>query len=306
MRLPRRLRSQQGQKALVDGISFELPVQSRHSPALMAAFPADYERAAALLPGRELHPIRFRGKAILLVAVIDYRQTPIGAYIEYSIGLGCTFGRKRVPLALAALFRRRHGLGQYVIDLPVSSEVSVKGGKGIWGMPKHQANLDFEVTDSSVRSRYDKDGRMVAEIEITRPSTTGFPIGASAANWCAFRGMLMKSTIYFQGRGGFHLFGRANARLTLGDSPRADVLRGLEIGTDAMFTAYFPETSGTLDDHFENWFLTGESLPVAETEGFDSVIDLGLSEDWLPPPGRSAPPAGTQGGADEPAGAGRP
>lgn len=285
MRLPKRLQRQQGQKALVDGIPFDLPVQSQRSPALMAAFPVNYERAAALMPGKELHPIRFRGKALLMIAVVDYRETPIGAYIEYSVGLGCTFGRKRAPLPLALLFRGRYGLGQYVIDLPVSSEVSVKGGKGIWGMPKHQANLDFEITDESVRSRYDKDGSMVMEIEIARPSATRFPIGASAANWCAFRGMLMKSTIYFRGRGGFRLFSKAEARLTLGDSPRADALRDLEIGEKPMFTAFFPETNGTLDDHFESWFLTGDSLPVAETEGFDSVIDLGLSEEWLPPPG---------------------
>ena len=37
----------------------------------------------------------------------------------------------------------KYGTGQYVFDLPVCSEISVKGGKGIWGMPKHQANLDF-------------------------------------------------------------------------------------------------------------------------------------------------------------------
>lgn len=285
MRIPKRLQRQQGQKALVDGIPFDLPVQSQRSPALMAAFPVNYERAAALLPGKELHPVRFRGKAILMVAVVDYRETPIGAYIEYSVGLACTFGPRRPPLLLALLRRNHYGLGQYVIDLPVSSEVSVKGGKGIWGMPKHQANLDFEITDESVRSRYDKDGRMVMEIEIARPSSTRFPIGAAAANWCAFRGMLMKSSIYFRGRGGFRLFGKADARLTLGDSPRADVLRDLDIGEKPMFTAFFPETNGTLDDHFECWFLTGDSLPVAETEGFDSVIDLGLSEEWLPPPG---------------------
>ena len=57
MRLPQRLQRQLGQKALVDGIPFDLPVQSRNSPALMAAFPANYDRARALLPGRELHPI---------------------------------------------------------------------------------------------------------------------------------------------------------------------------------------------------------------------------------------------------------
>ena len=34
---------------------------------------------------------------------------------------------------------RTSAVGQYVWDLPVSTEISVKGGKGIWGTPKHQA-----------------------------------------------------------------------------------------------------------------------------------------------------------------------
>jgi hypothetical protein len=41
------------------------------------------------------------------------------------------------------------GTGQYIPDLPVSSEISVKGGKGIWGMPKHKSNLDFKITDTA-------------------------------------------------------------------------------------------------------------------------------------------------------------
>src|SRR5690606_11800449 len=118
--------------------------------------------------------------------------------------------------------------------------------------------------------------------------------------WCAFRGMLMKSTIYFKGRGGFCLFSKAEARLTLGSSPRADALKALEIGDKPFFTAYFPDTSGTLDDHFESWFLTGQQLPVAPTEGLDSVIDLGLSEAWLPPPGSTGGAADAGGGAKSP------
>ena len=43
----------------------------------------------------------------------------------------------------------------------MSTEVSVKGGKGIWGMPKHQASLDFVVNDDAVSSHYDVDGQLV-------------------------------------------------------------------------------------------------------------------------------------------------
>ena len=285
MLIPQRLKRQAGRYSLVDGVPFRLPVASQRSPALMAAFPIDADRAAELLPGNELHPLRWGGRGVLLVTVIDYRHTNIGRYVEYSIGIACTRGARRWPLPLAALFARWSGMGQYVLDLPVSSEVSVKGGKGIWGMPKHQANLDFEIGDRSVRSRYDLDGQMVVEVEVERPRFERFPVRASAVNWCAFRGMLMKSDIYVKARAGFSLFKQGSARITLGDHPRADALRRLDIGPRPIMSAYMPESDGTLDDHIECWFLSFDQPPASAPEGMESVVDLGLSEDWLPPPG---------------------
>ncbi|CAN5709131.1 MAG: acetoacetate decarboxylase family protein [Gemmatimonadetes bacterium] len=285
MAAPRRLKRQEGRHALVDGIPFTLPVGSRRSPALMAAFPINADRARELLPGNELHPLRWGKMGFLLVTVIDYRETNIGKYIEYSIGIACTHGRRPVSLPLAALFQKRTGLGQYVVDLPVSSEVSVKGGKGIWGMPKHQANLDFIIGDRTVSSRYDLDGQMVMKVEIERPTKSWLPVNAGAVNFCQFRGMLMKSYIYFKGHLGFSLLKKGAARITLGDHPRAEPLRRLQIGGNPLFTGFFPETAGVLDDHFEGWFLHYERPPTQQPEGFESVIDLGLGEEWLPPPG---------------------
>lgn len=285
MLIPQRLKRQAGRYSLVDGVPFRLPVASQESPALMAAFPVDADRAAELLPGNELHVLRWGGRAVLLVAVIDYRHTNIGRYVEYSIGIACTRGARPWPLPLAALFGRWSGMGQYVIDLPVSSEISVKGGKGIWGMPKHQANLDFVIGEKTVSSRYDLDGQMVVKVEVERPKREGFPVRASAVNWCAFRGMLMKSDIYVRAKAGFHLFKEGSARLVLGDHPRAEVLRRLDIGSRPLFAAYMPESNGTLDDHIECWFLSHDQPPASAPEGMESVIDLGLSEAWLPPPG---------------------
>jgi hypothetical protein len=118
----------------------------------------------------------------------------------------------------------------------------------------------------------------------------------SAVNYCAFRGLLMKSYIYFKGRAGLSLFKRGSARLRLGTHPRVQPLKTLDIRPDPLFTAFIPEASGTLDDHIEAWFLTHEAPPLQSPEGLESVVHLGLGEDWLPPP-RPVP-----GGAVERAG----
>ena len=298
MFIPKRIKKQSGRYSRVDGIPYSLPVNSEGSPALVAAFTVDARRAASLLPGNELHPLRVtRDRGVLLVTVIDYRSTDIGAYIEFSIALACTHGLRPSPPLLPLLRRKHYGVGQYVIDLPVNTEVSVKGGKGIWGMPKHLARLDFRIEDGTVSSRYAENGQQAVHVVIERPGRAWLPLRAAAANYCAFRGLLMKSSIYFQGRFGFR-FGRwAKAVLELGDHPRVRPLKELGISPHPLFTGFFPSTNGVLDDHFEAWFLTQPSPPeTTYPEGLESVVDLGQGQDPMPPPeANGAPSANVQG-----------
>ncbi len=285
MKLPQRIGAEKGRYSLVDGIPFKLPVASHHSPALMAAFTIDADKAAELLPGRELHPLLlWRRRALLMITVVDYTSTNIGRYIEFSIAIGVTHGLRPAPPLLPLLFRRHYDLGQYVYDLPVSTEISVKGGKGIWGMPKHQANLDFRIDRRTVSSQYDLDGKLAMRITIRRPRWTGLPVRMSSANFCQFRGMLWKSTIYFHGNIGGGVLRGGAADLLIGDSPRTSGLRELDISRGPLFTAFFPASAGILDDHLEGWFLSFGEPPTTEPEGLKSVVDLGLSQAWLPPP----------------------
>ncbi len=295
MGTPRRIEQQVGRYARVDGIPFEMPIRTCESPALVAAFSIDADRAAKLLPGGEIHPLRIWKRGVLIVTVINYEKTPIGKYIEFSIGIGCTHGSKPAPRLLPLALMKTFGTGQYVFDLPVSTEISVKGGKGIWGMPKHQANLDFKVNDSEISSQYDLDGKLAILISIHRPGGFGLPLRTSGVNWCAFRGMLMKSVIHFRSRMHFALGGGNAARLVIGDHPRVQPLKELDIAPRPMFTAFFPEIIGVLDDHFDAWFLTYDQPLQRDMEGMESVINLGLGQQWLAPP--SAPVRSGERGA---------
>jgi len=285
--IPKRIKDTIGKKALVDGIPFTLPVGAINSPALMAIFPCDLQQAKRFLP-HGIHPLCLWKKALLVVTVIDYRETTIGKYVEYSIALACTFGKKPAPRLLPALLPSLFKTGQYVIDLPVSSEISVKGGKGIWGMPKHQASLDFKVTENKASSQYDLDGKLVTYVEIDLPKRVWFPVKVKASNYCSFRGMLMRSDIFLDNKVGFNLFAKAKARFVIGDHPRLQSLKQLDI-QDCMATVYLPSIHGILDDHIESWFLTHEQLPEIAPQGLESVVDLSLSEDWLAPPSAVVP-----------------
>lgn len=298
--IPRRLRRLAGRHSRVDGIPFELLIECRNSPVLMAGFRINADRATDLIMSHEVHPLRlWDGSGLLLITVVDYRETTIGKYIEYSIAIACTRGRKPAPRMLPGLFRRFYGTGQWVVDLPVSTEISVKGGKGIWGMPKHKAPLNFVIGDDKVSAQYDLDGQLATYVEIDKPRPR-LPFRMSAANYCAFRGMLMKSYIYFSGKVGFALGPWAKARFIIGDHPRVQPLKTLEIAESPLMTAFIPAARGVLDDYFECWFLSYDRPPTQEPEGLESVVDLGLSQKWPPPPsapvpGVESPPTETEG-----------
>jgi hypothetical protein len=287
MSLDTRIRRERGRHALVDTIPFTMPVASRDSPALIAAFSIDARAAAELLPGDAVHPLRIRrDRGVLVVTVVDYRDTNIGRYIEFSVAIACTHGSRAAPALLPALppAQKLYGTGQYVVDLPVSSEISVKGGKGIWGMPKHQANLDFVIARRTASSQYDLDGELCVRIEVGRSRFERIPVSMSTSNYCAFRGMLMKSNISFHGHAGFPLPLRRAARLEIGAHPRVRALHDLDIAARPLFCGFFPETRGILDDHVESWFLTYATPPGAAPEGMESVVGLGQGRGWLPAP----------------------
>lgn len=72
--------------------------------------------------------------------------------------------------------------------------------------------------------------------------------------------------------------------MKLGSHPLAEPLKSLEISQNPIFTGWFPDSSGVLDDHQESWFLSFEKPPAKPPEGMESVVELGLSEEWLDPP----------------------
>src|SRR4051812_37100365 len=149
----------------------------------MAAFPISATAARELIPGEEVHPLRLGGDVgLLVVTVVNYQTTDIGSYIEFSIAIACTHGLRPAPALLPGVLMGRYGTGQFVVDLPVSTEISVKGGKGIWGMPKHQANLDFVTRADQAWSQYDLDGQLCCRIEVDTPRLKGLPLKTAAIN----------------------------------------------------------------------------------------------------------------------------
>jgi hypothetical protein len=68
------------------------------------------------------------------------------------------------------------------------------------------------------------------------------------------------------------------------DHPIVAPLKQLEIDPGPLMTAFIPAARGVLDDHLKCWFPSYDKPPAAASAGMESVVDLGLSQEWLSPP----------------------
>jgi len=121
-------------------------------------------------------------------------------------------------------------------------------------------------------------------VEINKPTETPIPLSMTVSSYSAFRGLLFKAYLHFEGHAGAFLRKRGSARLVLGDHPIVAPLKQLEIDPEPLMTAFIPAAHGVLDDHLECWFLSYDKPPAAAPAGMESVVNLGLSQKWLSPP----------------------
>ena len=175
------------------------PSNSARTPALMAAFPVDGERCGTAAARRRAPPgAAARRRGLLVVTVVNYVMTDIGRYVEYSLAIACTFGAPAGtpaaarPAARALRHRavrrgppgQQRGLGE--------GRQGDLGDAEAPGEPRlqHRTGGQQPVRGRRHARRPDRD----------RPTPgTALPLDIGAVNYCIFRGLVMRSSIYFRG-----------------------------------------------------------------------------------------------------------
>ena len=151
--LQKRIKNYEGRFALVDNIPYTMPVSARNSPALMAGFSCDWEKANDLLPGNEIHALKLpNGRAALLITVINYLDTSIGKYIEYSIAIGCTHGNKPAPPILNAMLTnvcehgaRLAGPGEFTLRAFLAGRLDLTQAEAVLGVIEAGSQQELSV-----------------------------------------------------------------------------------------------------------------------------------------------------------------
>ena len=111
--------------------------------------------------------VQCEGRAPIVIACYDYRQTSIGPYGEVAIVWPVVRAKRRPPPLLPLLLESRWPkLGWWVRHLPVTERIALDAGRTLWGYPKFLADIEFRWQDSVRTCALEVDGSRILRLEV--------------------------------------------------------------------------------------------------------------------------------------------
>ena len=146
---------------------------------------------------------------------------------------------RSAPQTLASLTEligasRSESLGSYVLDLPVSTQLSRAAGCEIWGYPKFVARLPIELEGERFQARVlDAEDRQIVELAGMRglalPETLP---GMTLVTYSQRQGQWLRTRVETRSLCSTH--GGGSLRLTVGDSPHRMADNFRDLGLDGQ------------------------------------------------------------------------
>jgi hypothetical protein len=245
---------------LTDDIAkdFLFPTLYRNVSCAIGIFMCDYDRAKAALPHPTMHPVRMPGgRAVVIFSCYEYREVlGMRPYNEIAmtipVMMGSGSGIPVLPLVLKAF----KNFGYHVFSMPVTSLENQIRGTRIWGIPKVVEQIEVTVDDThSTTVAFDDAGREYFRLSIPTKGTKQH-FDETGHLYSVLNGKVLKAQTNF--KGDFQVNkqmdllwnkGKKTERplLTLGDSPRSEVLKSLNLEECAFQTRYCPGMEACFD-----------------------------------------------------------
>jgi hypothetical protein len=171
-------------RVLSDGTECPLPIRYFDNQNLTATFLTDMDRAAEMLKGTGLQAVpQEDGKAIVVLACWEYRDTDLGPYNEVALAVLSVAPDDPIPAI-------------YVTNLPVTTAAANRAGREIWGFNKFVTTIDVKRHGKKFSTMIrDPENELIAELKGTR----GASIPAAPADLATFsllEGRVIKTLVH--------------------------------------------------------------------------------------------------------------
>ncbi|MFB6183880.1 MAG: acetoacetate decarboxylase family protein [Haloarculaceae archaeon] len=220
---------------LSTGETIRLPV-TLEATMNSVILPGDRAAVDTLLP-EGLSPIRAgRGTAPVWLLSVAYHDVGGGAmepYDEFAVVLGATTGGSSgVPYVSPVVSTEG-----YVWYMPVTHEPARAFGDEIWGYPKVVGDVDFESSGGRRHTTVTVDGQRVLTTDVAVPRTVSRTDRITA--YAVTDDRLLRIRGDLDAEMGLWPYSDRFS-VSLGEHPRADTLRNLDLG-DRAFTRFYAD-----------------------------------------------------------------
>jgi hypothetical protein len=231
--------------------SMLVPVFYQQVMSLGAMFLASWEKLRALLPSPRMYPFRVTpGQGILYLAGLEYGESDIGPYNEFSIMVPMTLD-KPSPMFTGILRKAPEEPNVYIHHLPVTTDIAMASGIEFAGYPKFLATIEFEHEGDWVRCRLEEDGRHILTLSGRKLPLQRAP-RYRARLFTTRNRRLLRSDMVHSERGLGESRDSSHVRLELGDHPIAQELKNLNIGRLSAYQ-YAPDYQMILSPVIESF-----------------------------------------------------
>lgn len=254
-----RLRPAPAPLQLTDDIAktYSFPTFYADVTCAVGIFLCNRERARALLPHPSMEPVKMPGgRAVVLFSCYEYKNVMnLAPYNEIAMTIPIMVGSGWAPPVLPLVMDLK-GKGYCVFSMPVTSLENQIRGTTIWGLPKIVEAIAIDTEGDACTTRAaDEHGEVYFELTVPKAGKSKH-FDETGILYSVRDGELLRSRTCFEGD--FTVSTRADLlwktppppaspALRLGGSPRADVLRTLDIEPTAFQFRFSPSMNSCFD-----------------------------------------------------------
>lgn len=215
----------------IAGQTVTMPVQVRDASAGTVLFDVDAQAAQALVPEAFAIAETAPGRANLAIALVDYRDNDLGAYLE---------------IGLILFVRPKAGGpdGNFIVHLPVDQEFTCEAGRRIWGFPKTVEQIERTDGDGSTTWTLQVDGELVLRLTMPRGGTDEAP-PMPMTSYTVLDGQPHGTEFSQWGSGSQLVLGGEGVTLQLGSHPIAKELASLGLPAEPVLSTWTERMQAT-------------------------------------------------------------
>jgi hypothetical protein len=224
------------------------PTFYRGAASFTLIMPANLMALRRILPDPRFVPAQvLPGIGALMLTALEYKDTDLGPYNEFSIGVALNSPDfMQIPCYNFARQAVRGSFDSFILRLPVTTEIALRGGVDLYNFPKFIAQVDFEEEDCWTSCEVSEGDDLICRVRGRKVPAPRNGMIKMISRTYQFQ-QPQSCELKINANGFAMVVGRGNAELVVGNGhPVGRELSGLLLSTTPLAYSYVPRMEAIL------------------------------------------------------------